>query len=96
MVVLKKLPEQAIVDGFKGTVDFYVCRGIPVARKWPHYPRRTPYPAELANQLAFSYITKALSSLPEHVIAQWKAQTAGTPFTWRDLAIRAYMRGIDY
>ena len=35
MAKLIALPHQAIIDGFKGTIDFYVWKGLSVARKWP-------------------------------------------------------------
>ena len=96
MVVLTALPSMAIINGFKGTVDMYLCRGIPCARKWPTWRRRTPYPDELAGQLAFKYINQVAGSLDPWLIDLFIAMAAGTPFTWKDLVVRAYMKGLDY
>ena len=45
---------------------------------------------------AFAYITKHATDMPDYVIDQYRAQAAGTPWTWRDLATRAYMKGLPY
>lgn len=95
MARLLKLPEQAIIDGFKGAIDFYVYKGIPCARKWPHWKPRQPTPAERANQEAFAYINKLAGSLPKATIDAFKAMAQGTPLTWKDLLVRGYMRGLE-
>lgn len=96
MTVLTALPSQAIINGFKGTVDFYLWKGVACARKWPRWRRRTATPEEAANQDAFRYINQVAGSLDPYIIAQYQAMAAGTPFTWKDLLVRAYMKGIDY
>ena len=94
MARLVRMPAQIIIDGFKGVVDYYVCRGQPCARKWPHWRPRKSTPEELANQEDFSYITKVTRSLQPSIIEQYQRMAVSTPFTWRDLAIRAYMHGL--
>ncbi len=96
MVVLKKMPSKAIIDGFKGAVDFYLMRRTPVARKWPVYHPREPHQAEGVNQQAFAYVNKIAKTLPTYIIDQYKRMAQNTPFTWKDLLVRAYMKGIDY
>lgn len=96
MAVLTAIPEAAIISAFKGIVDFYEWKGIAVARKWPIWPKREPHPDERVNQSAFAYITKATINFPEYIIDQYRAQAASTPWTWRDLAIRAYLKGLPY
>ena len=96
MVKLSSLPDQKVIDGWKGTVDFYLWMGIACARKWPHYPHREPYPDELANQQAFAYINQQASQLPQYIIDEAKRMATGTDFTWKDLIVRAYMSGIPY
>ncbi|MBA7703889.1 hypothetical protein ES703_112686 [subsurface metagenome] len=96
MAKLDAMPEQAIISAYKGIIDFYEYKGQPCARKWPHWTEREPYPDEKANQDAFAYITKHATDMPDYVIDQYRAQAAGTPWTWRDLATRAYMKGLPY
>lgn len=90
------MPSKAIIDGLKGKVDFYLFRKTPVARKWPVWHPRDPTPAEASNQQAFAYINRVAKDLPVFVIDQYKRMAESTPFTWKDLLVRAYMKGIDY
>lgn len=93
MAKLTAMPEQAIVDGFKGTIDFYYWRGIPCARKWPHWPPREPTPREKANQDLFGYAAHLYSSLPAVIIEAFREMALGTPYTCRDLFMRSYISG---
>lgn len=96
MVVLKKLPSQAIVDGFKGTVDFYMYKDTACARSWPRYYPRDPTAPERANQDAFAYVNQVARDLPVFIVDQYKRMAASTPFSWKDLIVRAYISGIPY
>lgn len=82
---------QAMIDRLKGTIDYYYWKGIPCARKWPHWPARAPYPAEKANQDSFAYATKMWRFLPEFLKAQYIDMAVSTPVTGRDIFMRAYM-----
>ena len=93
MAVLTAMPSEAIISAFKGVVDFYLWKGKACARKWPHWPKRQPYPEEKENQDAFTVAIAAIKLLDENTIEAWKAMAMGTPYTWRDLAIRGYMSG---
>lgn len=96
MVKLARMPDRDIVDGFKGAVDFYMYKDTPVARKWPRWSAREPHPDERVNQDAFAYINRMAGQLPTYVIDQYKKMAASTPFTWKDLLVRSYMKGLDY
>lgn len=93
MARLLAMPAQAIVDGFKGVLDFYLWKGIACVRKWPYHPKRKPYPAEKANQDRFARGARAWDPLPEHVKVQYRRMAAGTAFTPRDLFMRLYLVG---
>ena len=54
MAVIARMPSVAIVNGFKGVLDYYVYRGIPCVRKWPRYKPRTPTPYEALQQAVFA------------------------------------------
>ena len=94
MARLTKMPSQAIIDGFKGAVDFYLWKGIACARKWPVWRPRAPHYEEWLNQSDFARINQAASSLPEEIITAYKQLAQGTPFTWKDLLVRTFMRGL--
>ena len=96
MVKLGAMPDREVVDGFKGSVDFYIYKDTAVARKWPIWRPREAHPNEAANQSAFAYINRVARTLPTFIIDQYKAQAQGTPLTWKDLLVRSYMKGIDY
>lgn len=95
MATLTRMPQQAIIDGFKGVLDFYLWKGIPCVRKWPVYRPRPPSPAELTNQQAFAYVNKAWSDLPANIKLQWNAMAGGTALTGKDHYVRAYMKGTN-
>lgn len=94
MAKITAMPNQAIIDGFKGTIDFYLYMGIPCARKWPVWRPREPHPDERVNQDDFTRINQAASSLPLEFITAYKAMAQGTPFTWKDFMVRSFMRGL--
>lgn len=93
MVRLAKLPEQAIIDGFKGKVDFYLCKGIPCARKWPVWKTREPTPEERKAQEAFAYVNHMAANLPPYVIEQYRRMAAGLSYSWKDFLVRGYLSG---
>jgi hypothetical protein len=93
MAKLNTMPGQVIVDGLAGTVDFYLWRGIPVARKWP---RCTAIPRTSGEQLAaaeFAYINKQASSVPQNLRAQYNELAAASSLTWKDWLTRLYLSG---
>ncbi len=94
MARLTKMPSQAIIDGFKGVIDFYLWMGIPVARKWPVYKVRQPHYEEWLNQQDFKRINQAAPFLPVKIITAYEQLAQGTPFTWKDLLVRTFMRGL--
>ena len=93
MVRLTALPELAIIDQFKGKVDFYEWKGIPCARKWPHWPKRLPTVPEKANQDRFAYAIHAWTNLSEYIKAMYRQMAVGTSLTARDLFMRSYING---
>ena len=96
MVKLGALPNRDIIDGFKGKVDFYIYKNTAVARKWPRWNKREPHPAEKANQDLFAYINKLAAAYPPYLRKQWVRMAQGTPLTWKDLFVKAYMKGLNY
>ena len=96
MVVLKKLPGQAIIDGLKGTIDYYLWKGIPVARSWPRRPEMPRSPAVQETAAQFAYIMQLSSLLPYFVQKQYQRMAAGTTWRWQDFLVAAYLHGLQY
>ena len=94
LAIIKEMPAQHIIDGFKGTLDFFVTRGIPCVRRWPRYTPRTSTPAEKAHQDAFAYINKIYHTLPAIVIEAARETAAGTSYTARDIITKGYLKGL--
>ncbi|MBA7538140.1 hypothetical protein ES705_30414 [subsurface metagenome] len=93
MAKLTAMPHQAIVDGLKGTIDFYLWRGIPVARKWPRSPGPRRAPAVEAQWEAWSYASRIWSLMDDETKQSYIATSAGTNLSGRDLAVKAYLSG---
>lgn len=93
MATLDRMPSQAIIDDLKGVIDFYYWKGIPCARRWPTWVKRTATTREKANQDAFTYAIMSYAELPPVVRQFYVEMAAGTNVTARDLFLRAYLKG---
>lgn len=94
MAKLKKLPEDWRISAWKGILDFYYWKGIAVARKWPHHPKRKPTQLEAAHQQRFGYASHLYSQLPLSVLIPLSEMAASTSQTPKDYFVKAYTTGI--
>ncbi|MBA7658893.1 hypothetical protein ES703_66855 [subsurface metagenome] len=94
MARLEVLPHQDIIDGFKGSIDFYVHRGIPCARSWPRSPGKQRAPAVMAQWSPFSFAVKEWNNLSPAVQASYNTLATNSGLTGRDMQIRAYLTGL--
>lgn len=94
MAVLKEMVGRKVISGFRGVIDFYYCRGIPCARKWPKKPSLPRSPAVQTGIDAFSQAGIALHQLDPTVIEAYKVMAAETNLTWKDFFYRSYLAGI--
>jgi hypothetical protein len=93
MAKLSALPEEAIINGFKGSVDFYVCRTIPCARAWPR-ARTVPFtPQEKANWPIFAIATRIWPLLDSETRESLERMTPAASLSARDLATKLYLNG---
>lgn len=90
MAVISRMPAQAIIDGFRGTLDYYKFCGLNVVRAWPRKPPLPRAPAVEAQWQPFAYINTAVLNLPPNIIEAYKRMALGSSLTWRDLAVRLY------
>lgn len=93
MAKLDVMPEQWIIDYYKGTIDFYEWNGIPCCRKWPVHRPRIRSEAELTNQQEFARATHLWNLLPAFIRAQHYRVAAHYRCTPRDIFIRIWFRG---
>jgi len=91
MAKLTKLPELAIISGFKGTIDFYVWKGQPCARRWPRSPGHNRAPAVQEGWPAFSYAASNWVNLPQEIKQLYNDMATGTKKTGKDLFIQSFM-----
>lgn len=97
MTKLTALPEQAVISGFKGVVDFYLWKGIPVARKWPRSPEGPRTAAVQAQWPAFIAAARLWMLLSPEIQSAYRTMTAGGSLSGRDIFTRAYLTGLfDY
>lgn len=89
MARIKALPGLEVIRGFKGVIDFYLWKGLPCARKWPHTPRSHLTAATLASAQLFGEIALAYNQLANEVLAAFQEDAADQPRTARDIFMSA-------
>lgn len=91
MAKITKMPSLAIIDGFKGVVDFYIHDGIPCARRWPRSPGLRRAPAVEAQWPAWTWASKNWNSLTPYVQDAYKRMASGTNLSGRDIFQKSYI-----
>ena len=91
MAKLTKLPEQAIIDGFKGVIDFYIHMGIPCARSWPRSPGRHRAPAVMAQWDSFTFATQEWHNISPELQQAYNRMASNSGWSGRDLMMKAYL-----
>lgn len=104
MAKLKVLPALAIIDGFKGKVDYYINyqtsdpalrgEGIPCARMWPRSPGHRRAPAVEAQWAKFAYISGKWLTLSNEIQDAYREMASGTGLSGRDMFTRGYLSGL--
>ncbi|MBA7568974.1 hypothetical protein ES708_10711 [subsurface metagenome] len=92
MAKLLRLPSLAIIDGFKGSVDFYVHRGIVCARAWPRSPGHRRAQAVEARWPAFTVASRLWNQLSPEVRQAYGQMSAGLRLSARDIFIKGYLK----
>lgn len=94
MAKLDRLPDSATIIAARKRVDFYLWKGIPVARAWPRRSSQPRSAGEIASSNAFVASVKLTGAIDPHVQAAFKRQMmgVGVGVTWVDFQ-RAMSRG---
>lgn len=77
-------------------VDFYLWKGIPVARRWPSWKLKGRAPAVQTYINLFKEAMELWPTLPQAVRLAYEDQARGSGLIGRDLWVRAYIKGLDY
>lgn len=91
MAKVTALPGADIINGFKGTIDFYLWNGLAVARRWPRSPGRKRAPAVEAQWSAWTEASRLWVKLSPAVQEAYKQMAAGTHMSGRDLSVKCYL-----
>jgi hypothetical protein len=91
---LVEMPEQAIIDGFKGVVDFYYWMGIPVFRAWPKNNLKHRSPGVQSTWPAFAYASREWSNLSKTMQDAYKKLATNSGLSGRDMFTRGYLTGL--
>lgn len=93
MAKLSSMPQEAIVSGYKGVVDFYYYMGIAVARSWPRKPVYTRSAAEVATHAPFVQAVALWPRLSPEVQSAYQTMATNSALTGRDVFTKSYISG---
>lgn len=89
MPKLTKLPSLDIIHGFRGILDFYVWKGIPLVRKWPVTPKSHLTEGTMTAAKTFGKIIKAWGLIDSVTMAAFIEDAQDHPRTARDIYVSA-------
>lgn len=84
----------AIIAGYKGVIDYYVCSGIPCARRWPRAPAMPRTPEVQAQWPLWTTAAQEWKHLSPDMAAAYKTLAQASGLSGRDLQMRAYITGL--
>ena len=88
------MPSEGIISGFRGKIDYYLCRGQACARKWPRSPGSKRDPAVMAGWASFSYASQEWINLTQVVQDAYNEMAGASGLSGRDVQQRAYLSGL--
>jgi len=86
---LDSLPSLDIIHGLAGVIDYYLWKGIPIARKWPVNPKSHHSAATIAAAETFGDISHAFGLMGPTVLAAYTEDAADQTRTPRDIYMAA-------
>jgi len=94
MAKIKRMPSQAIIDGFKKTLDFYEHNGVACVRRWPRSPGHHRTPEVEQGWGPFAYASREWNNLSPYIQETYNRMAQDTALTGRDWFTRSYISGI--
>lgn len=91
MARLAALPESAIISGYKGTVDFYLWKGLAVARAWPRTPGKKRAASVEAQWPVFADAAALWNTLAPEVQDAYNRMASGSTLSGRDMQVKMYI-----
>ncbi|KKL48984.1 hypothetical protein LCGC14_2320040 [marine sediment metagenome] len=90
MAKLLQLPEAAIIDGFRGVLDFYVWKGIACVRSWPQNKASGYTPGARLNQARLARSSRLKRFISPAVKVGLDRYRSGGNYVWADVHTAAY------
>lgn len=84
MAVLTALPDASTIANLKGKIDFYLWKGIPVARQWPKEPEIPPDSPCRKSATDFGQLTKNATGTDPLLKQLWATEVGDFGWSWRD------------
>lgn len=94
MAKITRMPSTAIIDGFKGTLDYYVHDGQACVRSWPRSPGKKRSVAVEEQWPAFTIASRLWNELSPEIQASFNSMAQASGLNGRDLSMRAYLIGL--
>lgn len=94
MAKIKEMVGRKVIDGFRGTIDFYYYMGLACARKWPKSPGHIRSPAVMAMWAPFTYAAREWKYLSPEVKRTYEELATGSGLRDVDVFMRGYMTGL--
>lgn len=91
MAKITKLPGAAVINGFKGVIDYYVHMGQNCVRSWPKSPGHDRAPAVEARWPAFSWVASNWNELSPEIRDAYNQMAQGTYMTGRDIFVKNFI-----
>lgn len=91
MAKLGALPSEAIISGYKGTIDYYYWNGIPCARAWPRSPGHNRAASVQSSWPAFADAARLWNTLDPLVQAAYDRMASGSTLSGRDVMTKIYL-----
>lgn len=100
MAIIPQLPAMHIIDGMRGTLDFYVlCRHgaakTACVRKWPVMKKANMTEGSIAAQLPFAEAARAVAMVDQDVQKLYAEMAEGTGWTWKDVAMSLFLNPVN-
>lgn len=93
MAKITKMPSMAIINGFKGVIDFYIHDGQPCVRKWPRSPGHFRAPLVEAQWSTLAFAGSYWNSLSTEVKEAYNTMAHARGITGRDLFTKGFISG---